>query len=690
MERVAERESHPEPGTAAVEAAMEVVAKRVDHLQDDPVFPLNLFTPLAEFVAERLPWLAVCPGSALIHLLTIEMLPVYFFYFCMLSLVKSISAAAQVEGRLKKEGVVLPDGAPADVVEKCLTEYSNHLVWQFSTQNNVVECIHGREVADDLDPRNMMFAVMNFATLGLCFVFVAYFLGMFLINGGLTWPCASGKYLKFIFELRRRKLYRYIAGALVCLAATFVITGAASAFMGDMLVWMLQTILPSALVALITMRVFVAPSRPKFDYVKESFSDIRFKRGSFFVTSSGFATKLNTALIQSIRGHSLSLEDMLEEPDQWKSVRDILISKRAADLENQPAPGPEAVADAMEVVAKGVDDLQDDPLFPLNLLAPLVEFVANRLPWLASCPGSALIHLLTIEMVPVYFFYFCVLSLVKSISAGAQKEASLEGVVLPDGAPADVVEKCLTEYSNHLVWQFSTQNNVVECIHGREVADDLDPRNMMFAVMNFATLGLCFVFVAYFLGMFLINGGLTWPCASGKYLKFIFELRRRKLYRYIAVVFVCLAVIFVISGVVCSFMADMLVWMLQTTLPTGVMSLITMRVFVAPSRPKFDYAKESFSDIRFTRGSFFVTSSGFSTKLNTALIQSIRGHSLSLEDLLEEPDQWKSVQDILISKQAADLENQPKPGPEAVADAMEVVAKGVDDLQELVGQTASV
>lgn len=310
-----------------------------------------------------------------------------------------------------------------------------------------------------------------------------------------------------------------------------------------------------------------------------------------------------------------------------------------------------------------VDDLQDDDLFPLSLVVPTLKKCAEMLPWITKCPGSALIHLMTIEMLPVYFFYFSVLTLMKSIVAATTKKVDVDNATLPAGTKLEVIEECLTTKANHLVWQFSKEMLIDKCLHGEpEEEKDLDTMNYPFPAMNMAMLSLCCVFVAFWLGKLLISGGLTWPCASSRYLKFIYTVRRSKPFRYIGYIFVCSSVLFIILSLMAAHFAEMLVWVLQNLLPTGIVVLAALRTFAFPTKPKFDYMKEAFVDIGFKRGSFFGTSSGFATKLSSALIQSSRGHNLPLQDLLIKPEEWKTVRDMLIEskseKSSAPLSDQ--------------------------------
>ena len=112
-----------------------------------------------------------------------------------------------------------------------------------------------------------------------------------------------------------------------------------------LLSYFLETQLSNTLLAVVAMRVFVRPDKPKFDYsdkkddssksmpsAPKSFKDIQFIRAKFFENSSGFAKKLSTALIECARGRTQTLRNMLEKPDEWMTVANILMMDPEAGM----------------------------------------------------------------------------------------------------------------------------------------------------------------------------------------------------------------------------------------------------------------------------------------------------------------------------------------------------------------------
>jgi len=132
-----------------------------------------------------------------------------------------------------------------------------------------------------------------------------------------------------VYQVRRTKMYRYIAGGFICAGCVSLAGILYAAFKEKIFTFIVETQLSSVLMVIISMNAFVLPTKPKFEYRKQEFGDILFKRTSFFQGNSSFSRELSTAVIQASRGSPAHLKKLLvlQAPNEWRRVRAILANE---------------------------------------------------------------------------------------------------------------------------------------------------------------------------------------------------------------------------------------------------------------------------------------------------------------------------------------------------------------------------
>merc|ERR1711998_142103 len=110
-----------------------------------------------------------------------------------------------------------------------------------------------------------MFYWINIGCIALCAVFVVYMVVMFLWRCGLTMRIATGKYPQFVFQVRRTKMYRYIAGAFICAGCVSLAGLLYAAHKGEVFTFILETQLASVVIVILSMNTFALPTQPKFE-----------------------------------------------------------------------------------------------------------------------------------------------------------------------------------------------------------------------------------------------------------------------------------------------------------------------------------------------------------------------------------------------------------------------------------------
>lgn len=331
----------------------------------------------------------------------------------------------------------------------------------------------------------------------------------------------------------------------------------------------------------------------------------------------------------------------------------------------------------------GADVTDDLDLFPMNLLRPLMmklasccfgRLLAKAAAAVTKCPGSALLHLLAIEMAPVYFFYYTVYNQMKAL-AGGIKQVLLKDVLLPTGTKNSHVDACLKLFATKLVWA-THEVNVKSCVSWKASttvltythAAKIETKFLTIPAVNYGALLLSCLFVILCATMFSLRCGFAWTSSSTKYLRFLYTLRRSRAYRYLSGFFMFMAVFALVVMITASIFGSIIAWFISTQMSSIVMTIISMKMFTRPTKPKFDYMKEEFNDVGFKRG-FFESGSGFATKLSATLIQCSRGFPVPLQDLLVNPEEWQNVEKILMDGSSLQTELRAVvPAPDAAAE----------------------
>jgi len=314
-----------------------------DHLDDDLLPPLDLIVKLLKgsipecvvAVKTRIDvFVSRLPCSGLLHVLIIEMMAVYIFYY---SAYNALIEAVVTSQKYEKKDLIWPE---AELVDKCLAVSSRKMLWMDGSMDSS-DCFDATRVLgpyeEDVETEGsgaeLLMGVINHGCLFLCCLL------WFVVIGNFAWrnSCRvwvrydSGAYLKCSYFTRRSFLYRYICGMIgLCASLTLASLIGLTASHG-LLGWFIQHQLPNMLVVILSARAFIAPVKPKFEY--KDLDQLNFKRPSFFQTNGAFATSLSNALIQCVRGEEFRkpLENLLAKPQDWQlALKLCLVSPRIA------------------------------------------------------------------------------------------------------------------------------------------------------------------------------------------------------------------------------------------------------------------------------------------------------------------------------------------------------------------------
>jgi len=309
-----------------------------DHLADELLPPFDIIMKLLKkmvpkcivAVKSRLDrCLSKSPCSGFLHLLLIEMMSVYIFYYSVQNVFTQVIVAVNKDMEKNK---VWPAAAKVD---KCLKEYANRLLWlrehmspDNCFKNATVEPPY-KASPDDSGSAWVMGAI-NYGCLLLCILLWIVVVGNFAWrNSCRIWVrYHSGMYLKCAFFTRRSYLYRYICGliglgAFLSIAATLFICARIG-----MLGWLIQNQLANMIVVIVSAKAFLTPTKPKFEY--EELHQLSLKRPTFFQTNGTFATSFTNALIQSVRGEQFRtpLVNMLEKSEDWELALKLCMTRQ--------------------------------------------------------------------------------------------------------------------------------------------------------------------------------------------------------------------------------------------------------------------------------------------------------------------------------------------------------------------------
>lgn len=279
------------------------------------------------------------PCSAILHLLLIETMTIWIFYYSVLNMLTNLA----IEGAIEATGPTDRQVPPAVETMPCLKEYARKMIWNDGMMADS-DCFHEDwvngpyEEIEDGSGVAWLMAVFNFGCLLLCMLLWLVVVGNFLWHtSGRFWVrYQSGTYLKASYITRRSKPYRVTCTLLGMAAIMTILTLARMTIHLEIFEWFVQSQLMNLFVVVLSARSFLAPTKPKFEY--SELHQLNFKRSTFFQTNGGFATKLSDALIQSARGSEFRgpLVKLLAKQEDWeKALRICFIGKNAAGTPNK-------------------------------------------------------------------------------------------------------------------------------------------------------------------------------------------------------------------------------------------------------------------------------------------------------------------------------------------------------------------
>eukprot|EP00931_Biecheleriopsis_adriatica_P093122 TRINITY_DN66876_c0_g1_i1.p1 TRINITY_DN66876_c0_g1~~TRINITY_DN66876_c0_g1_i1.p1 ORF type:complete len:399 (-),score=68.48 TRINITY_DN66876_c0_g1_i1:383-1402(-) len=266
--------------------------------------------------------------SGFIHLIVIEMLPVYFFCYSVYNILDTVILEAK-KYDLRKES-----WPSFDKVETCLQQFASDLLWtqkHFSAKDCYKEEINAPYKYDQDVPWNAL--IPSYVLQGcllLCGLLWVVVVGSFLCHVRCTFwrvPFQSGRYLQFTYTVQQGCLYRYVAGFIALGALLSIIAVAVACAKGELLLWFIQSQLCNVVMVVLSARAFIVPTKPKFNFKHADFAGIRFRRTSFFQINGSFATVFGNALLQCSRSKQFRrrLMNTLEQPDDWERVMDVCL-----------------------------------------------------------------------------------------------------------------------------------------------------------------------------------------------------------------------------------------------------------------------------------------------------------------------------------------------------------------------------
>lgn len=306
-----------------------------------------------------------------------------------------------------------------------------------------------------------------------------------------------------------------------------------------------------------------------------------------------------------------------------------------------------------------MDPLADTLLEPFDMIA---QGLKNMVPKavksaklkfdavVSSVPCSAILHLVLIETLTIWIFYYSVLNVFTNVIVGASKEMHSD-IVWP---PVEQVDKCLAEHARRLLWidgHLSPENCFDADTVEAPYSDDEDGNPPVMGAINQGCLLLCVILWFVVLGHFFWHTSCRFWVRynSGAYLQCTFFTRRSRQYRWVCVLLGTFAVLSIAStGILCA-SVGIIEWYISTQLMNLFVVLISARAFLAPTKPKFDYT--NLDQLDFKRPTFFQTNGGFAVVLNDSLIQSARGAEFRgpLVRLLPKKGDWQNAMRICLA-----------------------------------------
>jgi len=377
-----------------------------------------------------------------------------------------------------------------------------------------------------------------------------------------------------------------------------------------------------------------------------------------------------------VAGQLQTVKDSIARLDHQIGLARQLEQSRAAQEHAEQAAN-EAWDDGKEQMQKFSDELDDEEFYPFNEIAkillslpcPVATGLKKCLQSFSNRPGSALFHLVFIELLVVYFFVYAVYTTIHALLHGVAeqmyKEESISSYAL------STVEDCKSLFVSGILWE-QTVYDAKPCLDaGGDIGgfpeEPLGPM-LIFPAGVFGTFFLSIVFVVFVVASFLLGYNmqsagpremLSLASTSGKYIQFSYKLKGSKPYRFFGGLYQlgCVVLILGIVGLVLTAPASVVLWFLTSHFPSIVIVAISMRAFVWPTRPRFNYKKDDFKAIVFSSGmSLFTSHSSLAYQLSTAVIAANRGHSGKLKSMLAKPNEWETVLRMIGVNESGDAD----------------------------------
>jgi len=273
--------------------------------------------------------------SGFLHLIMVEMLPVYFFVYSVYTLLFTIIVEIGKENAKNYSWSSDHEQGPYEQVNTCLNKWASDMIW-FEGAFDWKVCYRKSKTGfleyqhEPIDATTGTSGGIFFGCLLLCITLCLVMLGSFLRHTKCAFwrmPFQSGKYLQFSYTVRQGFLYRYVSGAIALGAcfSIFYVLFAGRSMMG----FLIQTQLTSMVMVALSARAFIVPFKPKFNFKHADFAGIRFRRASFWQMNGSFALLYGNAILQCSRSKQFRrhLMDRLEQPNDWEHVLHICLQE---------------------------------------------------------------------------------------------------------------------------------------------------------------------------------------------------------------------------------------------------------------------------------------------------------------------------------------------------------------------------
>lgn len=303
-----------------------------DHLEDTLMPPLDMIVAGLQKAVPGVvksaksgldKFFSSLPCSAIVHLVLIETLTIWIFYYSVMNTLTSMLKAGAIVANSPTGDTMVPNHEKTD---HCMTVYARQTIWM-EVPHCVTDCFDNNlvdgawEECEDVGSEKFL-GFIHIGCFLMCMLLWLVVVGNFCWHtSGRVWVrYHSGTYLKASYATRRSVPYRLVCGLL---GISAFLTIAMILFIciqegKGLFEWFLSTQLVNCFVVMASMRAFLAPTKPKFEY--SELQQLNFKRPTFFQTNGGFAVKLSDALIQSARGSQFRapLVKLLRKEGDWE------------------------------------------------------------------------------------------------------------------------------------------------------------------------------------------------------------------------------------------------------------------------------------------------------------------------------------------------------------------------------------